>query len=194
MQFSATTLFFNAPLRYWVLIFGSEELDLFGSVYWKWKSVLVVGRARGGFPRVSRALENLCLWTEKSVIRDMNGVAESEIAWIIFHTKRLLHFTSALRYLALGCAMSNCQLMTKDRRVCLQTGQIGASWGEWTTINDVLYTMKTYVASNALRSFFMIIIIQHIHVPLLGTGVLSQSLGLYHAGPVQVGNFIHSIF
>lgn len=124
MQFSATTLFFSISIQYWVLIFGTDELDLFGIGYWKWKSVLVVGRARGGFPRVSRALENLCLWTEKSVIRDTNGVAVSEIAWIIFHTKRLLHFTSALRYLALGCAMSNCQLMTKDRRVCLQTGHI----------------------------------------------------------------------
>lgn len=55
MQFSATTLFFTVSILYWVLIFGTDELDLFGSGYWKWKSVLVVGRAWGGFPRVSRA-------------------------------------------------------------------------------------------------------------------------------------------
>lgn len=44
------------------------------------KSIGVGGRLRAMFPRVSRSLENLCLWTEKSVIRDTNGVAESEIA------------------------------------------------------------------------------------------------------------------
>lgn len=95
--YSSTTLFSN--LTFWYEI--DREIFVFKVEFCSSRNVESENPCwwslgpRGAFPRVSPGpQENLCLWTEKSVIRDTNGVAESEIAWIIFHAKGFLHCES----------------------------------------------------------------------------------------------------